>query len=535
MLLAVMDLGSNSFKMTVAQWAPEVSKRQPFIVLHKERHPIQLGASVFKDGRISVKDFKSALKAMEKMQARLGDFSSPILKIVATSAIRDSSNGKDFVRAVRSTLGLPIEVITGLEEAGLIAEGLTLEFPRVKRGLLIDIGGGSTEVAAFGSDSSWHEKFCFSFKMGSVRLATQFFSKKNKAPKDLMKIRKSVASLFNGRIPPGKVEKLIGSAGTIQSLGDILAPHLRDKVIRKSLLDKWIQTHIDSSAETLKRKFKLQQSRARVIVPGAIILSEVMKWLGQNELRVTRMSLRDGVMVDLVQQWKSDTDATLDHKGLKLSNRIIDRNHTERILHQSLQKIVAHFHGNLSHSTHTARLCLSIYDQMMLPRTSSAFEERRLLLAAAYLHDIGKVISESSHHKHSEYIIRNLKISNFTDLDLKKIALVALFHRKEAPPKKDPLPLDLRGVHADQVRRLCAILRLVDGLDKESSHNTESIKIRFSKKQALVELTQWAPEFLNLEYFRNKASYFEEYFECKLVPFVHPKRLTKIAKIKARQ
>ena len=198
-----------------------------------------------------------------------------------------------------------------------------------------------------------------------------------------------------------------------------------------------------------------------------------------------------------------------------------------------LKDTVSTFHGNLSHASHIAKLAISVYDQMIGPRTGFLPEERKLLLEASYLHDIGKVISESSHEKHSAYIIKHLKIPGFSTLESKKVALVALFHRKEAPSKKDPLPMDIRGVHADQIRRLTAILRLVDGLDKENSLNTDSIRIRFLKKQAFVELTQWIPEQLDVNYFRDKASYFEQLFECKLVPFVHHKRKSALESMSA--
>lgn len=523
MLLAVMDLGSNSFKMTVAQWAPEISKKRPFRVLHKERYPIQLGASVFSTGQISAKDFKLAFKAIEKMQARLRDFSSPILRVVATSAIRDAANGREFVNYVRSNLGVAIEVISGNDEARLIAHGLNLEYPRVRRGLLIDIGGGSTEVASFGSDPAWALKYCHSFKVGSVRLATQFFQKKDRKKRELEKVRRQVRNSLR-LIRPENIDRLVGSAGTIQSLGQIFAGNQRVQVIRKSLLDAWIESNFKASSDSISKRYKLQPSRARVIVPGAIVLSEIMTWLGARELTVTGMTLRDGVMVDLVTQWNAETRKTLARSAASTRVPLGPDAMTDRELLKFLESTVAKFQGNLSHAAHVARLAVSVYDQMLGPRAPFLPEERRYLLAASYLHDIGKIIGEAAHQKHGAYIIRNLRIPGFSPLECKKIALMCLFHRKDTPTKKDPLPLDIRGIHADQVRRLTAILRLVDGLDKDLNQNTDAIAIRFSKKQAFIELQQWAPERMDQEYFRDKAAYFEELFECKIVSFVHHKR-----------
>ncbi len=528
-----MDLGSNSFKMTVAQWAPEINKNKPFRVLHKERYPIQLGGSVFEQGEISPKDFKLAFKAVEKMQARLRDFSSPILRCVATSAIRDARNGQEFVLRLKSSLGLPVEVISGHEEARLIAQGLNLEYPKIKKGMLIDIGGGSTEIAAFGSQREWGEKFRHSLKVGSVRLATKFFYKGTRKARDLEKIRKFVrAGLKLQR--PESIDRFVGSAGTIQSLGQIFnsgQSPTRTQVIRRGELDLWILKNLKAPEEAIRKRYKLQPSRARVIVPGAIILSEVMHWLAAKEIVVTGMSLRDGVMVDLVQRWNSHLQRTL--KSSRAPSRGLKFHQLERDkkLIGYLEDTVRHFHGGLEHAAHVARLSLSVFDQMISPRTAMEPDERNYLLAAAYLHDIGRIVSESGHQKHSAYIVKSLPIPGFSPLERKIVALIALYHRKETPNKKDPLPLGIRGLHADQVRRLAAILRLVDGLDKNHLQNTDGISIRFSKKQAFVELQQWEPEKMDQEYFRDKASYFEEYFGCKLVFFVHHKRKTKRSEV----
>ena len=513
MLLAVMDLGSNSFKMTVAQWDPQASPRHPFRILHKERHPIQLGGSVFANGRISDKDFKEGLKAIEKMQFRLRDFASPILRVVATSAIRDSVNGRDFVHQVKTLLGIPIEVISGAEEARLIRHGLTLEYPAVKRGLLIDIGGGSTEVACFGG--SWKDPFCHSFKLGSVRLATKFFGAGNKPL--LANVRKFVAASLKFSAPH-TVEKLVGSAGTIQSLGEILTPSRTIREIKLTALDAWIKANFSKPASHFVKNHDLTPSRARVVIPGAVILSEVLHWLKQDSLVVTGMTLRDGLMVDLVEKWQASEKRIL--KGVvPASESKISPKQTERQLLKFLEATAQRFHVDLSHANHIAGLALSVFDQMAQQGFSFSAEDRRILMVAAYLHDIGQIISDGAHQKHSCYIIRNLRIPEFSPLDCKMAALVALYHRKEPPPKKD-LPDEVKGVHAEQVRRLSAILRLADGLDETHTQAVRAVKLRFSKKQALLELMQRHSTRMNLDYFRDKAAYFEEFFDVKVVSFV---------------
>lgn len=519
MLLAVIDLGSNSFKMTVAQWAPELNAKRPFRVLHKERHPVQLGASVFAGGRISDRDFREGMKALAKMQVRLRDFASPILRIVATSAIRDSSNGRDFVLQAREELGLPIEVISGAEEARLISHGLRLEYPKVRRGLLVDIGGGSTEVASFGG--GWREPFLHSFRIGSVRLATRFGGRKKP---QLDEVRRFVSQSL--KLPaPRDVERLVGSAGTIQSLGKILSPNKNAPVIRLASLDAWIAANLRRTPDEFVRRFGLTPSRARVVMPGAIVLSEVLHWLGRKEIFVTGMTLRDGVMVDLVESWRASETRILKGGANALPSRAsLKRDAADLALLKYLDSVAGTFHVDRAHAAHITMLALMVFDQMIAQGAGFLPEERRLLMVAAYLHDVGKIISEGGHHKHSAYILRNLRVPGFSPLDAKKTALVALYHRKDAPPKKDPLPAGIRGLHADQVRRLAAVLRLADGLDEKHSQNVSSLKLSQSRKQVLIELNQVRPDPSSLAYFRDKAAYFEELFGVKVVSFIRHKR-----------
>lgn len=515
MLLAVMDLGSNSFKMTVAQWAPELSRLRPFRVLHKERHAIQLGASVFLSGKISPKDRREALKALAKMQARLRDFSSPVLRVVATSAIREATNGREFLREVRSRLGLPLEIISGPEEARLIAQGLEWEYRKIRRGLFIDIGGGSSEVATFGPGWNGHA-FAQSFRIGSVRLATQFFTKKSKM--DLDKARAYLKNLWR-MPPPQRVEKLIGSAGTIQSLGKIFKTSRGTTVIRKRALDQWILATCKKTPTWIAKQYDIAPSRARIVVPGALVLSELMTWLKLNEITVTEMTLRDGMMVDLVKNWQNDKRVMSENVDVKIGARRSE----EKTLLRFLEVSANRFQVDLGHARHMAVLALSLFDQMIKAGVALSSEERRYLLVAAYLHDCGKIVSEAAHHKHSAYIIRHLPIPGMNPLEWKKCALIALYHRKETPPKRNPLPGDVAGVHAEHVRRMTALLRLVDGLDEDRTQKVESFQLRLSKKQALLELQQRSSDALDMDYFREKFSYFEELFGVKVVSFVRPR------------
>jgi len=301
MLFAVLDLGSNSFKMTVAQYVG-MRRKVPFKIIHKERHPVQLGASVFDKKIISTPHWTMAFKAIKRMRDNLVRFNMPLVRVVGTSALRDARNGAAFVEAVRVKLGLKIHVISGLQEARVIAQGLEWEYPFVERGVLVDIGGGSTEVAQFGR--GWKRLDQESFQMGSVRLALKWDLLRKKKGTEA-KLRENVRGVLSKRKPPRNFEYLVGSAGAIQSLGSILCARKKNAVIHKTDLDDWIAHSFHEDSRSLQDAYGLAPSRARVLVPGAIILSEALAWLKEEDIFVTEMTLRNGLLVDCVESLKS--------------------------------------------------------------------------------------------------------------------------------------------------------------------------------------------------------------------------------------
>jgi exopolyphosphatase/guanosine-5'-triphosphate,3'-diphosphate pyrophosphatase len=287
--------------MTVAQYMG-ANKRVPFKIIHKERHPVQFGASVFETKKISERHRILGLKALKTMKDNLSRFNMPLVRVVGTSALREASNASAFVREVYEKLGVPIRVISGIEEASIIAQGLEWEYPFVDRGLLVDIGGGSTEVAPFGK--GWPRKTPReSFRMGSVRLALKWESCR-KSQKGQAFLRAQARKIFAAKKPPWKFDYLVGSAGAIQSLGQILSLKKKNAVIHRSDLDDWIDANFDKDAYALRMEYALAPSRARVLVPGAIILSEILAWLDEEDIFVTEMTLRNGLLVDFVEDLK---------------------------------------------------------------------------------------------------------------------------------------------------------------------------------------------------------------------------------------
>jgi exopolyphosphatase/pppGpp-phosphohydrolase len=125
-----------------------------------------------------------------------------------------------------------------------------------------------------------------------------------KRPSAEAKLRENVRSVLNRKKPPRNYDYLVGSAGAIQSLGQILCARKKNAVIHLGDLDDWIVHSFDEDVRSLQSDYALAPSRARVLVPGAIILSEVLRWLKEEDIFVTEMTLRNGLLVDFVETLK---------------------------------------------------------------------------------------------------------------------------------------------------------------------------------------------------------------------------------------
>jgi exopolyphosphatase/guanosine-5'-triphosphate,3'-diphosphate pyrophosphatase len=235
------------------------------------------------------------------------------------------------------------------------------------------------------------------------------------------------------------------------------------------------------------------------------------------------MTLRDGLLVDLVGNWQVSENQIL-HKTTLTRSTPAKSGNDKKFL-KFLEERAQHYQTDVAHARHIATLATSLFDQLKAAGADFSDEERKYLLVASYLHDVGQIISQERHNHHSAYIIRHTKFPEMTQLDNKKCALIALFHRKDEPPKKSALPWGITGIHADQVRRMSALLRLADGLDEDHTQNIDTLAIKIRKKQALLELVQMRSDPLNLPYFKEKSGYFEELFGVKIISFVHPRRL----------
>ena len=475
--LAVVDLGSNSVRLQVAQAMPDGR----ISVLAEDRAAVRLGEQVFRTGRLSADSISRtavALARFAKLAQRAGSGPGTI-RAVATSAVREASNRQQLIRTVRAHSGISIEVISGAEEARLVTLGVLQGTPPHERNLLLDIGGGSTEIiAAVGEEP----ESSFSLSLGSVRL-WEFFVKSDPISRGEAKLVDEAIEDAMGGVDPlliGKFKRIIGAAGTTSAVvalarrlsGTNLAARNARGGRATYAEVRMVLDRLRSSTVKQRRKWGVEEHRADIVYCGAAICEGVMRALRVEELEITTRGLRDGLMADLVRR--------------RIKPPGSGRHHEHAIL-EGLRAFGRRVGYREEHAEQVARLALSLFDQTrMVHRLGD--EERGLLQAAALLHDVGSFVSYNRHHKHSYYLIYHADIPGFTDRERELIATIARYHRRSPPKDRHEVFALLSLEERIVVRRLAAILRVADGLDRGHRRHVRSIQVHRRGARLVVEV-----------------------------------------------
>ncbi|MBL0173967.1 MAG: Ppx/GppA family phosphatase [Ignavibacteria bacterium] len=453
--LAAIDIGTNSFHMIVAA----VRANGTFTVLGREKEVVRLGEGSTDMKHLSDAAITRGIAVLKRFKLIAENHGAEI-RAVATSAVREALNREAFVERVRRDIGVAVDVVSGFEEARLIYLGVLQALPVFhKRALLVDIGGGSTEFL-LGKAGAVH--FANSLKLGAVRLTNRFFSGKTLRQKDVDECRTWIAGALDpvqrdlrGR----EIDIVVGSSGTILTMASMIhATQGRDVdadegglVIAKKDLRR-VVAELLAADTTAKRRLipGLDPARADIVVAGALLLERVFDSLGIKEMVTSKYALREGLLLDTIQKKSGDERAVARLRDIRKA---------------SVRELTETCRAEPRHAAAVTRYALEIFDQTH-DLHGLGNTEREHLEAAAMLHDIGYHISHSLHHRHSYYIIRHAEMLGFTEGEKERIANVARYHRKSHPRIKHENFAPLSERDKDVVRKLSAILRVADGLDR---------------------------------------------------------------------
>jgi len=455
MKIAAIDLGSNSFHMVIV----ETSARGGFRVIAGEKEMVRLGASTLSRGRISSAAVRRGLDVLRKYKRIARTQGVDKIIAVATSAVREARNGEDFLERVGREIGVWPKAVSGEGEARLIyLAALHSVHLEGKRALVVDIGGGSVELAlGAGGRLEW----VASEKLGVLRMAAEFGQSDplgRKAEARLVKRVERAMKPHAGQVREAGFDAAIGTSGTVLALGRMahhmdtgeLPETLHHLKVRASTLHELRERLSRSDLRERLRLPGMDQERADIIVPGAVVLDTLLERLEVRELVLCEWALREGILLDYIHGHP---------RALARAEAYPD------VRRRSVVALAERCQYDEAHARHVAALSLSLFDQTRA-RHGLADRERALLEYASLLHDIGHHISYPGHHKHTYYLIKNGGLRGFDPREIELVASVARYHRRGHPRRKHPAfaALDREDRHA--VRVLAGCLRVADALDR---------------------------------------------------------------------
>lgn len=467
MKVAVIDIGTNSIHAIFA----EICSTGVFNVIGKDKEMVRLGDGAMLTGKLSETAMARSLEVLRRFVHLAKHRGMSRVLATATSAVRESENGGDFLDLVRREVGLKVQVITGVEEGRLIYQAVrnTIEFGD-KKAVILDVGGGSTEfVAASQSEAYWIE----SLRLGANRLS-QLFPLSDPPKKSEIKrleeyVMTMMAPLFK-RLKSQSVDFAIGTSGTITSFARLILSTEAGNGSNQSLQQVMISAKaVEAKYEELcesrladRQKMKgLDKDRADMIVHGAAIVTLLLKHGGIPKIMLCDKALREGILYDFIEK---------NRKSLKIEEE------NPEIRRRSVVSLAAKCDFLKAHAEQAARLSLKLFDALfeILGLTAT---DRELLEYAALLHDVGYVVSFHKHHKHTHYLIMNSELSGFLPDEIQVIAWTARLHRRGGGKKDDEF-MGLSSAAQKRILRLAAILRLADALDHSHFSLVEDVKAK---------------------------------------------------------
>ena len=399
--LAAVDLGSNSFHLLVGR----VVDGQVY-PLDTLREQVQLGAGLTQEKRLDRACQSRALEALARFRERLRGLPRDAVRAVGTNALRVAKNAPQFLREARETLGFPIEVIAGREEARLIYLGVAHALPPAEhRRLVVDVGGGSTELIV---GQGLRPRLMESLYMGCVSSSLRHFPEgridKSALKGAVLEARQELAAITRNYRRYGWQEA-VGSSGTARSIESILLENgFAANGITRDGLERLRELLLKAGRADPDRIAGLKPARAAVLPGGFAVLYAVFDELDIAGMTVSEAALRHGVLYDLLGR--------VEHRDMREA---------------TVSQFVRRYHIDEAQAERVRTFALRLYDSFVPRGEDDA--DRLMLDWAARLSEAGLSIAHAQYHKHSAYVLSNADMPGFSRMEQQRLARIVLAHR----------------------------------------------------------------------------------------------------------
>ncbi len=474
--LAVVDLGSNSFRLVVFMAGAGWWKRTDEIY-----EPVRIGEGLMASGSLGEEPMERALATLDVFAhfCRAAGLGEDAVDAVATSAIRDAENAESFLVRARACLGMPIRVLSREEEARY-AYLAAVNSTTLEDGSVLDLGGGSLQLVRVAG-----RQICKtgSWPLGTVRMSERFLPPNGPAKRrQLEELREHVA----GRLADagwlakdaahGGARRLVGTGGTVRNLAaaaqraaGLPSNGVQGMLVKRAALDELVARLAALPASERASVPGIKPARADLILAGAVVVQGVLHAGEYDALETTEAGLREGVFFERLLTpgaVAGAPGALAAPPGPEPGRALGPEPLFADVRRASVLNMAAQHQVDAGHTEHVAALALGMFDELArLGLHEGDPRERELLWAACMLHDVGMSIDYDDHHKHSRYLILNGSLPGFAPVETAIIAQAARYHRKGMPVPGPMAPLFGPG-DAERLDRCATLLRLAEDLER---------------------------------------------------------------------
>lgn len=497
--LSVLDLGSNSFHVLVADVTPDGA----ITPVAREREMLHLGAVVGRHGAIPDADRSRAVDVvahLTDLAARLG---ADQRLAVATSALREADNGAAVVAHMEAAADTTIEVIDGVEEARLGFRGLAAavgaaEGPR----LVLDLGGGSLELAV-GTDDTMQR--AVSLPLGVSRLSNMLdddppATSQVTALRRL--VRDEVAGVM-GQLQLDEVVDVVAIGGTVRALTRVAATAAGrwwpatvnllplDRKVVKRLRKDLVRMDADERADVPGMKTK----RADRIHVAAIVIDSTLEQLRIDRLRVSDWGLREGVLLEACDVGPTTLADLRDREVARMQRQLLGDD-------------------DIAHLDHVGWLAGQLFDATR-DLHGLGDDTRDLLVAGARLHGVGRTLALRKQHHHGAYLVEHFELRGFTPLETARLCCMARFHASKGMSRKYEPWRAMSDHDAHVTAQLVALVQVADALDRARDQAVTSINVRLTSDRVVVRV-DGSQLHAALSEVQRRTAWFDEVFDVTL-------------------
>ena len=496
--VAAIDIGTNTVRMVIA----EVDADGNITPLEQLQRAVRLGQDTFRTGRLTGQTMRAAVAIMRDYAKLLHLYDVTLVRAVATSAVREAVNADTLIDRINMVTGISIDVIETSEESRLTVSavrnvvGKTLDEAEGNT-LIVDVGGGNTLITLFSQGAILSSQ---AVRLGAIRIQETLGTSEDTPKRQVELFRQQAARETSYLAGIGSLEDthtFIGIGSDVRfAASKIGQPTLSDDLISidRGDFDKFVANCARYTPEKLARKYGIPFAQAETLIPALITYQTLLRKTMAEQLIVSQVSMRDGLLLELAREVTGREDKELQQSVLR-----------------SAKSIAKKYHAEMEHATCVSELSVQLFDELQADHGLSN-RMRLLLRVAGILHEIGGFVSDRAHHKHGFYLVNNSDVFGLSREELRIVAHVVRYHRRSVPRPSHTDYIVLPRPTRVTINKLAAILRVADAISRSRSHTAKDFQFERHGDDLLVLVRGASNMTFEQRALAEKGNLFEDVF-----------------------